>query len=93
MKLLTKLNGPHALDVLYRTGFQSKIDGTDVGDELDVGNVGFTFNYQVTDNFTMRTGYSSHMFGDEDLDDSILRIQCVYAWHTAIENMKKLQGN
>jgi hypothetical protein len=83
-----------SLDVLYRSGFQSKIDGVEVGDELDVGNVGFTFNSQVTDNFTMRTGYSSNVFGDEDLHNSIIRIQCVYAWHTANENAKKLnQGH
>jgi hypothetical protein len=80
-----------SVDALYRTGFQSKIDGTEAGDELDVGNIGFTFNYQVTDNFTMRTGYSSNVFGDDNLQNSIIRIQCVYAWHTANENAKKLR--
>jgi hypothetical protein len=81
-----------SVDGLYRGGFQSQIDGADAGDELDVGNVGFTLNYQVTDNVTMRTGYSSNVFGDDDLENSILRMQFVYAWHSADENAKKLRS-
>ncbi len=81
-----------SVDVLYRSGFQSEIDGTEVGDDLEVGNVGFTLNYHITDNVTMRTGYAAHVFGDDNLDDSMLRLQFVYAWSRANENMKKLQG-
>lgn len=81
-----------SLDVLYRGGFQSEIDGIEVGDEVDVGNVGFALNYQVTDNVTMRTSFSSNVFGDDDLDNSILRLQFVYAWHPTSENVKKLKG-
>ncbi len=81
-----------SLDLLYRSGFQSEINGVEVGDELDIGNLGFTLNYQITDNFTIRTSYSSNVFGDNDLDNSIVRIQFVYAWHRLMENMKKLKG-
>ena len=81
-----------SLDALYRGGFQSEINSTQVGDELDVGNLGFTLNFQITDNVTMRTGYSSNVFGDDNLDNSILRMQFDYAWHRATENTKKLQG-
>ena len=81
-----------SLDLLYRRGFQSEINGVEAGDELEVGNFGFTLNYQITDNFTMRTSYSSNVFGDNDLDNSIIRIQFVYAWHRLMENMKKLKG-
>jgi hypothetical protein len=80
-----------SLDLLYRGGFQSEINGVDVGDELDVGNLGFTLNYQVTDTITVRTGFSSNVFGDNDLDNSILRMQFVYAWHPVTENMKRLR--
>jgi hypothetical protein len=80
-----------SLDLLYRRGFQSEINGAEVGDELDIGNFGFTLNYQITDNFTMRTSYSSNVFGDNDLDNSIIRLQFVYAWHRLMENMKKLR--
>ena len=80
-----------SLDLLYRGGFQSEINGVEVGDKLDIGNLGFTLNYQITDNFTMRTSYSSNVFGDDDLDNSIIRIQFVYAWHRVTENMKKLK--
>jgi hypothetical protein len=81
-----------SLDVLYRSGFQSEIGGVNVGDELDIGNVGFTLNYQATDNFSIRTGFSSNMFGDDDLDNSMLRLQFIYGWHRDTENIKKLQG-
>ena len=80
-----------SLDLLYRGGFQSEINGVEVGDEVDVGNLGFTLNFQATNNLTIRTSYSSNVFGDDDLDNSIIRIQFVYAWHRLMENMKKLQ--
>ncbi len=79
-----------SLDLLYRGGFQSEIDGVDVGDELDIGNLGFTLSYQVTDNMAIRTGYSSNVFGDNDLDTSMFRLQFVYGWHKATESAKKL---
>ena len=80
-----------SLDLLYRGGFQSEINGAGVGDELKVGNLGFTLNYQVTDNITVRTGFSSNVFGDDDLDNSIIRMQFVYAWHPVTENIKRLR--
>lgn len=75
-----------SLDLLYRSGFQSEINGVDVGDDLDVGNLGFTLNFQATDNLMIRTSFSSNVFGDNDIDNSILRLQFVYFWHTASEN-------
>jgi hypothetical protein len=81
-----------SLDLLHRSGLQSKINGLEVGEELDIGNLGFTMNYQVSDNLTLRTSYSSNVFGDDDLNNSILRIQFVYLWHKATENTKKLTG-
>jgi hypothetical protein len=80
-----------SLDLLYRGGFQSKIDGVEVGKELDIGNLGFTLSYQVTDNLAIRTGASSNVFGDSDLNNSMVRMQLVYGWHKDFENMKKLQ--
>ena len=82
-----------SLDMLYRRGFQSEIDGVEVGGELEVGNLGFTLNYQVTDNLAMRAGYSSNLFGDDGLDNSVVRLQLVYGWHRLMENMKKLRGH
>jgi len=80
-----------SLDLLYRGGFQSEIDGVEVGEELDIGNLGFTLSYQATDNLSIRTGFSSNVFGDEDLDSSMARIQFVFGWHPDFENIKKLQ--
>jgi hypothetical protein len=79
-----------SLDALYRSGFQSEINGMKVGDDVDVGNVGFTFNFQVTDNLTMRTSYLSNVFGDDNLDNSILKMMFAYGWNRANENAKKL---
>ena len=81
-----------SLDLLYRGGFQSEINGVEVGDDLNIGNLGFTLNYQATDNLTIRTSYSSNVFGDDDLDNSVIRIQVAYSWHRLMENMKKLKG-
>ena len=81
-----------SLDLLYRGGFQSEINGVEVGDKIDVGNLGFTLNYQATGNLAIRAGYSSNVFGDKDLDNSLIRIQIVYGWHRLIENKKKLQS-
>jgi hypothetical protein len=80
-----------SLDLLYRVGFQSEIDGVEMGEELNIGDLGFTLNYQVTDDLTLRTSYMSNVFGDDDLDNSLIRIQVVYAWHQLTQNMKKLQ--
>ncbi len=81
-----------SLDLLYRSGFQSEIDGVEVGDEVDIGDFGFTLNFHVTDNVAIRTSYSSNVFGDNDIDNSLLRIQFVYAWHQLDENSKKLSN-
>ena len=81
-----------SLDALYRSGFQSEINGMEVGDDVDVGNVGFTFNFHVTDNVTMRTSYLSNVFGDDNLDSSILKMMFVYGWSPPDENTKKLTG-
>ena len=81
-----------SLDMLYRSGFQSEIDGHDAGDDLDIGNLGFTLNYQVTDNLAIRTGFSSNVFGDNDLDNSLIRIQFTYGWNQSMENAKKLMS-
>jgi hypothetical protein len=81
-----------SLDMLYRGGFQSEIDDVEVGHAIDIGNLGFTVNYQATDNLAIRAGYSTNLFGDHELDNSLFRVQFVYAWHKASENMKKLMS-
>ena len=81
-----------SLDVLYRSGFQSEIDGVNVGEELDIGNLGFTLVYEATENLSIHTGASSNMFGDDNLDNSMIRLQFVYGWHRDYVNIKKLQG-
>jgi hypothetical protein len=79
-----------SLDLLYRGGFQSEINGAEVGEKLDIGDLGFTLNFQASDNLYLRTTYSSNVFGDDNLDSSIIRLQLVYGWHQLTEAGRKL---
>ncbi len=71
---------------------QSEIDGVVVGSDIEIGEIGVTLNFHVTDNLTLRTSFSSNVFGDSDINTSMVRLQVVYAWHRAMQNIKKL-GN
>ncbi|TDI92673.1 MAG: hypothetical protein E2O77_04440 [Caldithrix sp.] len=83
-----------SLDLLYQNGFQSKIDGNEVAEKLEIGSLGFTLNYQITDNVIIRTSYSTNLFGDSNLESSFIRLQFAYRWDRSSENMKKLmQGH
>jgi len=79
-----------SLDLLYRGGFQSEINGVEAGEKLDIGDLGFTLNFKASDNLFLRTTYSSNVFGDDNLDSSIIRLQLVYGWHRLTENSRKL---
>ena len=79
-----------SLDLLYRNGFQSEIDGVNLGSDIEIGTLGFTLNFSVTDNVAIRTSFSSNVFGDSAIETSMIRLQFVYAWDQAIENIKKL---
>jgi hypothetical protein len=80
-----------SLDLLYQSGFRSELNGVDVGSKLEIGNIGFSLNYFVSDNAGIRTSLSSNLFGNNGLDTFFARIQFVYAWHPASENMKRLR--
>jgi hypothetical protein len=83
-----------SLDMLYQNGFQSKMDTLEVGDKLDIGILGFTLNYNVTENVMIRSEFTSNVFGDESLETSVGRIQFVYLWNQDNVNVKKLmQGH
>jgi hypothetical protein len=83
-----------SLDMLYQKGFQSKVDGVEVGDELEIGNLGITLNYNVSDNVMIRTEYSSNVFGSDNLETSVGRLQFVYLWNKDNVNADKLmQGH
>jgi hypothetical protein len=79
-----------SIDLLYRNGFQSEFNSVDVGSDLEIGDLGFTLNFQVSDNVSLRTSFSSNVFGDSDIDNSMIRLQFVYMWDPAIQNIKKL---
>jgi hypothetical protein len=80
-----------SIDLLYRKGFQSEIGGVEAGEELDIGDLGYTLNFTATDNLMIRTSFSSNVFGDSDVNNSLIRMQFVYLWHESTENNKKLQ--
>jgi len=80
-----------SLDMLYQSGFQSELDGNEIAEKFKIGTLGFTLNYSVSDNITIRTSYNSNVFGDDNLETSSIRLQFVYAWNRASQNAKKLQ--
>lgn len=80
-----------SIDLLYRKGFESTIGGVEAGGEIDIGNLGYALNFTATDNLNIRTSFSANVFGDSDVNNSVIRMQFVYVWHTASENFKKLQ--
>jgi len=82
-----------SLDLLYQNGLQSQINGSNAGPKLEIGNIGFTLNYQVSDNAGIRTSFSSNVFGEDKLETAVIRLQFVYAWHGATENAKRLEGH
>jgi hypothetical protein len=80
-----------SLDLLYQNGFQSRVDGNSVGEKLEIGSIGFTLNYQVSDNAGIRTSLNSNVFGDDNLNTFVLRLQFSYAWNAPSENAKRLE--
>ena len=81
-----------SIDLLYQNGFQSEVDGTEFGEKLEIGSLGFSMNYEIQDNIMIRTSYNSNVFGDDNLKTSVIRLQFVYSWNKATENFKKLSG-
>ena len=81
-----------SLDMLYQNGFQSEIDGIKAGENLKIGSLGFSMNYEIQDNIMIRASYSSNVFGNDNLNTSIIRLQFVYSWNKTVENAKKLSG-
>ena len=80
-----------SIDLLFRKGFESTIGGVEAGEELDIGDLGYTLNVTTTDNLMIRASFSSNVFGDNAIESSLIRMQLVYGWHEATENNKKLQ--
>jgi hypothetical protein len=81
-----------SIDVLYQNGFQSELDGVETGDKLEIGSLGFSMNYLIQHNIMIRGGYSSNVFGNDNLNTSVVKLQFVYMWNQTEVNAKKLQG-
>lgn len=81
-----------SLDLLYQNGFQSELDGTELGEKLEIGSLGFSMNYQIDDNIMIRTGYNTNVFGNNNLETSVIKLQFVYSWNKGMQNFKKLTG-
>jgi hypothetical protein len=68
------------------------LDGTEFGEKLELGNLGFSMHYEISDNIMIGTSYSSNVFGNNNLETSVIKLQFVYSWNKATENFKKLTG-
>ena len=76
---------------MWRQGFDTELDGNAVGDAVDLKTIGFTFDYTLTDNVSIRFSYHSNFIDDDDLDADMLRIQFNYGWNALVENTKQLE--
>ena len=68
------------------------MDGTELGAKLEIGSLGFSMNYQINDNMMIRTGYNTNVFGNNNLETSVIKLQFVYSWVKAMQNFNKLTG-
>jgi hypothetical protein len=82
-----------SVDVLYRHGALSEIDGSEVAGELDILSAGFTLDYHVNDNVGLRVSYHSIVGGDSNLDGDMFRFGVNFGWHGLVEKIKKLQSH
>ena len=80
-----------SIDFMWRKGFDTELDGVSAGDELDIKTLGFTFDFIINDNTSIRFSYHSNFIDDDALDADMLRIQFNYGWNALVENVKQLQ--
>ena len=80
-----------SIDFMWRQGFDTELDGNDVGDELELKTLGFTIDYTINDNATVRFSYHSNFIDDDELDADMLRFQFNYGWNALVENVKQLE--
>jgi hypothetical protein len=81
-----------SVDLLYRHGALSTIDGTEAEEKLDVLAVGFTLDFEATDNFGVRFSYQALVAGSSDIDGDMFRIMGYFGWNALVEKYKKLGG-
>ena len=80
-----------SIDFLWRQGFDTELDGIGVGDELEFKTLGFTVDYTINDNVSVRFSYHSNLIDDDELDADMLRMQLNYGWNALVENVKQLE--
>jgi hypothetical protein len=79
-----------SIDFMWRKGFDTELDGVSAGDELDFKTLGFTFDFFINDNASIRFSYHSNFIDDDALDADMLRIQFIYGWNALVENNKQV---
>ena len=80
-----------SIDFMWRKGFDTELDGDSVGDELEIMTLGFTFDFMINDNASVRVSYHSNFIDDDELDADMVRFQLNYGWNALVENVKQLQ--
>jgi hypothetical protein len=80
-----------SVDFVWRQGFDTELDGVGVGDELEIKTLGFTFDFIINDNSSIRFSYHSNFIDDDEIDADMVRFQFNYGWNALVENVKQLQ--
>ncbi len=81
-----------SVDVLYRHGARSTLDGTEAPDQLDALGAGFTLDWTVSDNAGIRFSYHSLVAGSSEIDGDMIRVMGYFAWNALFQNIGKLEG-
>lgn len=82
-----------SLDVTWKLGGKSSIDGTD-GSPLNSVGVGFTLGYQIHENVQLTVGYMATVNDNEpdDMTMDVFRVSIVVGWHGIVEGMERLKS-
>ncbi len=82
-----------SVDLLYRHGARSTLDGTEAPDVLDTLGAGFTLDWTVSDNAGVRFSYHSLVAGDSDIDGDLIRIMGFFGWNALVQMIERVEEN
>ncbi len=81
-----------SVDLLYRHGMLSEMDGIEVAGNLDLLSAGFTLDYTLTDNVSLRVSYHPLVGGSSNIEGDMVRASVNFGWHALVEKVGKLGG-
>ena len=81
-----------SVDLLYRHGARSTLDGTEAPDVLDTLGAGFTLDWMLSDNAGARFSYITQVGGDSDINGDMIRIMGFFGWNALVQMIERVQA-